>query len=360
MTADCLGGVWDHALTLAGELGRRGHRVDLAVLGGPLAADQRDRAASVPGLTLFDSVWGLEWMPDRGDDVAASGDWLLRLEQERQPDLVHVNGYAHAALAFRAPVLCAAHSCVVGWFAAVRGAEPPAAFDSYRDGVEAGLAAAGLVVAPSRAMAAELAFHHGHGGPVTVIPNGVDPQGHRVGPKDLHVLSAGRVWDAAKNMHSLDAVAPGLAAPVLVAGEGCGPDGVGARLTHARALGRLPAEAMREAYARASVFCLPALYEPFGIAALEAALSGCALVLGDIPSQRELWGEAALLVPPGDGEALRRALNGLLCDPGRRADLAAAAAIRARRYTASAMADGYLDAYATLMSGRGRSDAVAA
>ncbi len=32
---------------------------------------------------------------------------------------------------------------------------------------------------------------------------------------------------------------------------------------------------------------LPARYEPFGLSVLEAALSGCALVLGDIPSLRE-------------------------------------------------------------------------
>ena len=46
---------------------------------------------------------------------------------------------------------------------------------------------------------------------------------------------------------------------------------------------------------------------------LEAALAGCALVLGDMPSLREIWEGAALFVDPGDdaaiGSALRRAVR---------------------------------------------------
>ena len=64
-------------------------------------------------------------------------------------------------------------------------------------------------------------------------------------------------------------------------------------------LGRLSAGELADWYARAAIYALPARYEPFGLSALEAALSGCALVLGDIPSLREIWGDAALFVPPG-------------------------------------------------------------
>jgi glycogen(starch) synthase len=52
---------------------------------------------------------------------------------------------------------------------------------------------------------------------------------------------------------------------------------------------------------------LPARYEPFGLSVLEAALSGCALVLGDIASLREVWGGAACYVRPGDSRAAPRA-----------------------------------------------------
>lgn len=352
MTADCLGGIWDYALTLAGELGRRGTQVTLAVLGGPLAEDQRAAAQAVPGLSLAESGFKLEWMPDCGDDVARSGQWLLELEREVKPDLVHINGYAHAALPFAAPVLCVAHSCVASWFAAVKGEELPERFDRYWEGVAAGLAAAGRVVAPSRTMAADLALHYGVAPEVTVIPNGIDPAGFAPGAKEPVVLSVGRVWDEAKNIAVLDRVARGIGAPVLVAGDVRGPDGTERRPDYAMALGRLPRAELRDLYARARIFCHPARYEPFGLAALEAALSGCALVLGDIPSLREVWGDAAIYFRPDDVDGLRRALNGLLADSCRAADLAQHARIRARRYTASAMVEAYLDLYADLREPR--------
>ena len=50
--------------------------------------------------------------------------------------------------------------------------------------------------------------------------------------------------------------------------------------------------------ARTAVFVSPALYEPFGLAVLEAAQAGCALVLSDIPTFRELWDGVALFVAP--------------------------------------------------------------
>jgi glycosyltransferase involved in cell wall biosynthesis len=102
--------------------------------------------------------------------------------------------------------------------------------------------------------------------------------------------------------------------------------------------------------ARASIFAEPAFYEPFGLAALEAGLAGCALVLGDIPSLREVWGDAALFVPPHDDAALEAALRRLIEDDRLRTELAAAARRRASTFTAGAMADGYVDAYRRLLA----------
>ena len=71
--------------------------------------------------------------------------------------------------------------------------------------------------------------------------------------------------------------------PVLAAGPTRGPDGQEIALEHVVALGALDGAALRRpAAARAAVFASLALYEPFGLAVLEAALAGCALVLSDI------------------------------------------------------------------------------
>jgi glycosyltransferase involved in cell wall biosynthesis len=47
----------------------------------------------------------------------------------------------------------------------------------------------------------------------------------------------------------------------------------------------------------------------------QGAAAGCAIVTSDTPPQRRALGEAAVLVPPGDPEALAAALRGLAADP---------------------------------------------
>src|SRR5439155_1168938 len=83
----------------------------------------------------------------------------------------------------------------------------------------------------------------------------------------------------------------------------------GARVPrHLSAVGQIGSLALRRLYAEASIYAWPARYEPFGLSVLEAALSGCALVLGDIPSLRELWEGAAWFVPADDDGALAAAI----------------------------------------------------
>jgi glycosyltransferase involved in cell wall biosynthesis len=144
-------------------------------------------------------------------------------------------------------------------------------------------------------------------------------------------------------------VAPELPWRVQVAGSTVHPDGGTRRAARGvESVGELPRPELARRLAAASIYCLPARYEPFGLSVLEAALSGCALVLGDIASLREVWGAAAVYVPPGDHAALRTALTRLIADPARRNALAEAARTRALHFTARRMADAYLAAYSRL------------
>src|SRR4051812_24669762 len=105
-------------------------------------------------------------------------------------------------------------------------------------------------------------------------------------------------------------------------------------------------------FGAASIYCLPARYEPFGLSALEAALSGCALVLGDIPSLREIWGDAVLFVPPDDLGALHNALESLIREDALRQAMGAAARARGHHYTPLRMATEYLSVYRQLCQQR--------
>jgi glycogen(starch) synthase len=353
MTTDAVGGVWEYALELCRGLEPYGVAVVLAVLGPPPDADQRAAAARISTVELVSAPFALEWMDDPWADVAASGAWLLELEQRHRCELVHLNGYAHGGRPFVAPKLVVGHSCVLSWWQAVKGADAPAPWDRYRWEVAAGLGGADAVVAPTAWMLASLGRHYGPLPDAEVIPNGRRELDYAPGEKETFLLGAGRIWDQAKNLSLLARVAPRLPWPVQIAGP-AGPDGAAALegVQNVQFLGKLPAERLAAVYARAPLYVSPARYEPFGLTVLEAALSGCALVLSDLPTFRELWKDAAIFVPPDDEEALATTLRSLIDEPGWLATLAAQARRRAREYGADRMVERYLTRYHRLLARR--------
>jgi glycogen synthase len=345
ITADTLGGVWQYALELARLLTARGVHVILATMGGPLAPHQRSQVEAIPSLTMHEAGWKLEWMQQPWDDVSYAGEWLLALERRYQPDIVHLNQFAFGALQFAAPTLLVAHSCVLSWWRAVHGHAAPASWDRYRQMVLRGLQGAGAVAAPTQAMLDALRSEYDWHGGACVLGNGRDPATYRPAAKQAFILAAGRIWDAGKNLAALQAVAGQLPWPVCVAGPTVHPDGGEVIPGDVQWLGQLADDALASQLACASIYALPARYEPFGLSALEAGLCGCALVLGDIASLREVWGDAATYVPPDDPNGLRDALLGLIERTDERQRLAAAARARAQQFTPARMGDAYLAAY---------------
>ncbi len=349
MTADTVGGVWTYALDLTRALVPHSVGVALATMGRLPSAAQTAEAAAVPNLTLYPSRFALEWMPDPWEDVARAGDWLLGLEAELQPDLIHLNGYAHGSLPWNAPALVGGHSCVLSWWQAIHGTPAPPEWQRYHDEVQQGLQAADLVAAPTQAMLDCLQDHYGPLRSTRVLPNGRDWTLFRPAEKQPIILSAGRLWDDAKNIRTLAEIAPFLPWPVYVAGESAPPNGQVQRFDDVHLLGSLPPAEIASRLASAAIYALPARYEPFGLSALEAGLSGCALVLGDIPSLREVWGDAALYAAPDDPSALCESLSRLIADDLLRQEMSARALARAQTYTLERMANGYLEVYQTLL-----------
>ena len=345
MTADARGGVWTYALELAG--GLRGHGVEvlLAVLGGGVTGRHRAEASQIEDLQLVVHEGKLEWMQDPWSDVEDAGKWLLQLAADFKPDIAHLNGYAHGALPWKIPVVVAGHSCVLSWWQAVRGEAAPLNWRPYQPAVERGLHAADLVVAPSHAMLQALDRHYGPVPCSRVIHNGRNSAEFHAGAKQNIIFSAGRLWDDAKNLSVLAEAAAGIEWPLFAAGQAEHPEGGERVFGSMHTLGNLGPTELKTWYRHAAIYALPALYEPFGYTALEAALSGCALVLSDIESLREIWGDAAVYVNPRDGEAWRGELNSLIQDSPRRSRIADAARVRALQLNPVNMTREYLMAY---------------
>jgi glycosyltransferase involved in cell wall biosynthesis len=165
---------------------------------------------------------------------------------------------------------------------------------------------------------------------------------------DLFAFTAGRLWDEGKNLAAIDRAAAHLSFPVLAAGPLQGPNGVHVRSQHLNVLGKIGETEIRKFLSAQPIFISPAYYEPFGLAVLEAAQAGCALVLSDISTLRELWDGAAVFVPPDEDNAIVEALEYLSQDSNARFRLGQLARERSKNYSVGMMAEHVLDVYRSL------------
>ena len=407
MTADAVGGVWTYALDLGRGLVEAGVRVTLAVP-GPAPDAAQSAQAEAAGLELEPLGGALDWTAGHERDVAASAAGLVRLCAQLRPDLVHLNSPALAAFGpFPAPVLAACHSCVKTWWRAVKGDVPLPDDLAWRAIlVGRGYAAATALTVPSRAFAQATRVAYGLAAMPHVVLNGrvhsPPPQsggggatrkrrdgggvaaaaasnsmGRRRPPHhaahgplpplrrgreevgEMSVFTAGRLWDEGKDIATLDRAVGRTFLNATAAGPLTGPSGQGVVLRHIRTLGRLSEGELSARLASRPIFVSPSLYEPFGLAVLEAAQAGCPLALSDIATFRELWDGAAIFFPPGDDQALATLLSDLAADADLRHSLGEAARVRAAHYTAPAMADATLKLYARLSPAFTREEAAA-
>lgn len=304
----------------------------LATLGPRPSDDQRRAARLIPNLTIAESDFPLEWMDNPWSGVDESSQWLLQLQADYRADLVHLNGYSHASISWNVPAITVAHSCVFSWWRAVHGAVAGPEWTEYKARVTRGLDAASAIVAPTKAMAASLLREYGTPlETIKIIPNFSSVEPATLPRKEPLILSAGRIWDTAKNLESLSRLAPQLHWSLQIA------DG---KLAHSELL---------NAMSRASIFAHPSLYEPFGLAVLEAARSHCCLVLSDIPTLRELWDGAAVFVDARDERAWLTRLNALAKEESQCEELGRLAFARSRRYDASSSLHEYRMLYQFVM-----------
>jgi len=351
MTADPGSGAWHFSLDLASSLGEQGVQVLLATMGTRPEASQRREARAVPNVLMAESDFQLEWMPGAWPDVRLAGDWLMTLAVRHGADVVHCNHLAHGALPWDVPVLVVAHSCAASWWEAVHGVPAPSTWDHYRDHVGTSLRSANAVIAPSAAMLGAVQRHYGPIVDGAVIHSARCPMPHSSARKEPYVLASGRVGDSARNLAALGRIASQLSWPVRVAGSTRAVSGAEVDVPGVELLGRVTTRAMGSWLKRAAIYALPARYDPSGLSVLDAARAGCALVLGDIPSLRDLWDDAACFVAPDDDDALAAAIQRLIDDPHRRAIMARAARVRSTTFSHERCVREYLLAYRVLRGG---------
>jgi glycosyltransferase involved in cell wall biosynthesis len=350
LVTDAVGGVWVYSLELARALRPLGVETVLAVLGPEPSAAQRDEAGE---FELIETGLPLDWLDTSPGELRRAGEALAELADRKGADVVQTSSAALLADArFDQPCVAVQHSCVATWWSAVKGRPLPEEFRWRRELVECGLNRASAVVAPSIAFAADTARAYDLSGPVLPVHNGKRNAVLTALPHGSFAFAAGRLWDEGKNAATLDRAAERLDAPFQAAGSVRGPNGAGIRLEHLHVLGELGAGRIAGLFAARPVFASASLYEPFGLSVLEAAQSGCALVLSDIPTHREMWNGAAIFVEARDDGAFASAIGDLLDDFDEREQLGRLARARSQHYSAGRMAGAMSAIYARVTEDR--------
>ena len=362
VTADTMSGSWTYTRELVAGLVTRGVRVTLVSFGEIPLPEQTAWMDHLHGLDYRPTAFRLEWMQEAEEDFPESSEFLFNLVQELRPDVLHLNQFGHGNLPVDVPKVIMAHGDLITWREAVqdrvqRGSTPS---KWYRDTIVCGIKGADAVVAPSAWMLEQVSACYVHPLRGEVIYPGRNPIFFNPYiSKEDSVLAVGRLVDAGKQVFLLTQHEHPV--PVFI---------VGAEQTVA--MPRIPIRAdvkvavaetsvaicgpqteaqLRALYSRSSIFAATARYDPLGVQAIEAALSRCAILANNIPSFREMWGDAALYFQANDGASLAASIRQLNEDRAMRRAYAEMAYTRAReRFTSKRMIEDYLRLYGGLIS----------
>lgn len=346
MTTDTVGGVWVYSLELCKALQEHNVQVHLVAMGGWPSDDQEKEVSELENTILYKSDYKLEWMQEPWEDVKKAQKWINCIYHTVYPDIVHFNNYAQTENDWSCPTLTVFHSCVQTWWQAVKGTSAPSTWNKYTEVVKNSLETSDVVVSPTKAILEKAKETHNFKGETRVINNGRELEFSADSKKEDIILCIGRIWDEAKNLMLLSDIADKLPWPVYIAGKSIDP-GTGKKIEieNVHFLGELSSREVRDWMQRARIFVSPTKYEPFGLAILEAAKFECALVLSDLETLQELWGDSASFFDSENTEQATEQILQLIKNDELRNELSQKAKIRSREYTSEKMGTAYYSLY---------------
>jgi glycogen synthase len=364
VTGDTLSGSWTYTRELVTGLVTRGVRVTLVSFGEIPLPEQTAWMDHLHGLDYHPTAFRLEWMQEAEEDLSESRAFLSTLIRELRPDVLHFNQFCYGDLPVGVPRVVMAHGDLITWGEAVHEQDPRFSRPTrwYRDMMVRGIAGADAIVAPSAWMLDQIRHCYGRPRRGEVIYPGRNPIFFNpYVNKDDCVLTVGRLVDAGKQVFLLTQHAHPVPVCIVGAEQTVPVPRIPIRAdvklaieqTSVAIRGPQTEAQLRALYSRASIYAATARYEPLGMSALEAAFSRCAIVANDIPSFREIWGDAAFYFHTNDAASLAEGIRQLGEDRTMRRAYAELAYTRAReRFTTKRMIDDYLQLYRSLVSVR--------
>lgn len=345
ITTDTVGGVWRFTQELASGLLETGDSVALVSFGQAPSPSQSAECAELAlqwgsAFCYADSDTALEWMQHNEDCFEAGAQIIARVAQKFQPDILHSNQFCYGAVELGIPKIVTAHSDVLSWARACRADSLQSSpwLDRYCAIVQQGLDKADLVTAPTQWMLRALQQGFRVLCEAKAIPNGREIAKAVAGNEQrIQAVTAGRLWDEAKDVALVTTVSSPM--PIVIAGASECDGSTAPELKNITVLGPRSERELLRLFRESAVYVCTSRYEPFGLAPLEAALCGYAVVARRIESLEEVWGDAACYFC--DADDLTEMLVWLYEDRESLRKAQQRAAERASRYTRSAMVASY-------------------
>lgn len=352
ITTDTVGGVWRFGIELVEGLLEAGESVSLVSFGRVPSRSQllecerlTDRWNRTFHYTASEAP--LEWMQHNGRSYQEGLEVLEQAVHAFRTELLHSNQYCYAAADLGVPTIVTAHSDVLSWGEACRGGnlDDSEWLQSYCTLVQRGLDSAAAITAPTQWMLRNLARHFDLPGQRRIIANGLALPSTPAYRRNLQAVTAGRLWDEAKDISLLNSVQSHI--PLAIAGPTDCDGAEAVVIPNAQYCGELTQEQLLGLFSSSAIYLCTSRYEPFGLAPVEAGLCGCAVVARDIEPLREVWGDAAAYFT--DAQDLSNVLNSFAEDPARLHYQQQCSTARARQFTRERMVTEYRALYASVL-----------
>lgn len=231
------------------------------------------------------------WMENPWSDLLEAEQWLMKIKTKFKPDLVHLNSMMLGTLPWGVPVVSVIHSCVFNRYKALHNNQPSRKWEKYKRMARKSLRASDAVIAPTQYMLSAAEDVYGPFKSSRVIPHGRCAYTFRSSVKKNYIFSNGKLNDNANNLKLILEAAPEIDYPIYIA-DSQGHMNVKNLPENVFLIGPVHGKKLCDWLSSASVYVLPAKFEPFGYSFVDAALSKCALIGGNIPSLHEIWGNA--------------------------------------------------------------------
>lgn len=207
------------------------------------------------------------------------------------------------------------------------------------------------ITSPSNYLKGEIVRNYGER-KIAVIPNGISADTYLPQRKKRTILTVSRLFEMKGIQYVIEAMKEIEGFEYVICGDGPYRPQLEdlVKQLHlepqVKFRGHLKPEQLIQEYGTAAIFVLPSASESFGLVLIEAMSAECAVITSNTTGCAEVVGDAALVVPPKDSEAIKNQLLTLINDPKRCRELGTQGRRRVeQQFTWSSVAKKYLSLY---------------